>query len=225
MRMKWKVSHRCDPAGRALADRHYSRQSIGAKNFVQPGKTFVLVHEADYLEGADAVWVTTWPFAEYVRHAWAGPHPTDLTRAIPTRLKKDGSFFCDTETPGTWNNALFRNESKILSSDLILQAVAATLAHWGPAPSMGMVTMVWSDKVRSKRDIGRAYLAAGFTHVGQTAAHDKDVFLLSPENMPVPRFAIGDAKRAEQVSTVIRTASSGEGQIQPLRSALLAVPA
>jgi hypothetical protein len=197
--MQWEESHRCDPRGRALADRHYSRQSIGAKNFVQPGRTFVLVHSADYLEGADAVWVTTWPFAEYVRHAWGGEGCDVCSTSYAgiddgrehhvqpgTQIaERHGIRFH--ETPGTWNNALFRNESGMLSSALIRQAVAATREHWGDPPPGGIVTMVWKNKVLEKKDIGRAYLEAGFRHVGQTKAHDKDVFILLPEDMPAAR--------------------------------------
>lgn len=187
VRMQWAMSHRCDPRGRALADRHYSRQTIGAKNFVQPGRTFVLVRPSDYLEGADAVWVTTWPFAEYVLHAWKGPHPTADTRWAERRDRKTGEWVKLPETPGTWNNALFRNESGVLSSVLIRQAVAATRFVWGEPPPLGMVTMVWCRRVREKEHIGRAYLEAGFSHVGRTKQNDKDVFLLAPEDMPGPR--------------------------------------
>lgn len=38
----WKVD-RDDPRARALADRHYSRQTVGAHDFMPPGKTLVLL--------------------------------------------------------------------------------------------------------------------------------------------------------------------------------------
>ena len=34
----WSISYRAEPAARALADRHYNRQSVGAAQFVPPGK-------------------------------------------------------------------------------------------------------------------------------------------------------------------------------------------
>jgi hypothetical protein len=179
-RMMWTLSKDGDPKGRALADRHYSRQSVGATLFVHPGRKLVLVKLKG--DGADALWVTTWPFAEYVRHDWAGPHPTEHTRIV-TRKGEMVS-----ETPGTWNNALFRNESGVLSSDLIRQAVACTRGVWGDPPPMGMVTMIWSNKVRPKEHIGRSYIEAGFRHVGKTRAGDKDVFLMSPTDMPEARM-------------------------------------
>ena len=65
--MRWRLSWRADPVARALADRHYNRQSVGADQFVPPGRCLVLVTEP-----GDAFWVTSWPFAEYVKHAWGG---------------------------------------------------------------------------------------------------------------------------------------------------------
>ncbi len=47
----WRRSHRFDPAGVALADRHYSRQKP---------------------ENSKAVFGLSFPKAEFVKHAWAG---------------------------------------------------------------------------------------------------------------------------------------------------------
>lgn len=49
----WIVTHKGDRACRMLADRHYSRQSIGHPMFTRPGRNLVL----RTAEG-DAVWVT-----------------------------------------------------------------------------------------------------------------------------------------------------------------------
>jgi hypothetical protein len=133
--MRWQLSDRCDPVARDLADRHYNRQSIGAANFVPPGRCLVL-----RTEPGDAFWVTSWPLGEYVRHAW----------------------------PGAWICSAFRNESPHLSSELILEAVAATQSRWPRIPDLGMVTFVDADKTRRKRDPGRCYRRAGFEHVGYT---------------------------------------------------------
>jgi hypothetical protein len=62
-----RFSWRTDPLARVLADRHYNRQSVGAQDFAPPGRCLVLRTPA-----ADAFWITSWPFAEYVQHAWAG---------------------------------------------------------------------------------------------------------------------------------------------------------
>jgi len=133
--MLWHLSHRADERALPLADRHYNRQKIGSPQFVPPGRCLVLL-TAD----ADALWVTSWPLAAYVKHAW----------------------------PGAWICSCFRNESRHLSSVLIRDAVAATRAEWPAVPDLGMVTFVDTAKTRRKRDPGRCYRKAGFKPCGWT---------------------------------------------------------
>jgi hypothetical protein len=156
--MLWRLSDRFDPAAVALADRHYNRRAVGSPQFVPPGRCLVL-----YGSGPDgaAVWVTSWPFAEYVRHAW----------------------------PGAWVCSAFRNEGLGLSSDLIQQAVAATRWRW-PEADVPMVTFVDAAKVRHKRDPGRCYRRAGFAVAGQTAG-GLVALMLDAANMPAPAPPIG----------------------------------
>ena len=59
----WKISDRCDPAVKPLADRHYNRQTPESPQFAPPGRCVVLS-----LPGA--FWITSWP--RYARHAWEG---------------------------------------------------------------------------------------------------------------------------------------------------------
>jgi len=134
----WRTSDRADPAALPLADRHYNRQKPGTPQFVPPGRCLVLL-TAD----RSAVWVTSWPYPQYVRHAWGG----------------------------AWVNSLFRNEGqgRHLSSDLITWAVAHTRAEWPEVPGLGIVTFVDASRVRRKRDPGRCYRKAGWSHVGFTA--------------------------------------------------------
>jgi len=150
--MIWRESWRCDPAARALADRHYNRKSVGAADFVPPGRCLVLY--ADTAEG-QAFWVTSWPFAEYVKHEWAG----------------------------AWICSAFRNEGAALSSSLISEAVAATRWKWPDVPPLGMITFVDRSKVRRKRDPGRCYRRAGFEPCGETKG-GLLALQLSPERMP-----------------------------------------
>ena len=152
----WQLSHRADQHALPIADRHYNRQKIGSPQFVPPGRCVVLITTCER-----ALWVTSWPFAAYVQHAWAG----------------------------AWVNSLFRNEGAGLSSELIVQAVAATRAIWEP-PERGMVTFVDASKVRRKRDPGRCYLRAGFTRVGETKG-GLLAFQILPADMPSPEPAIG----------------------------------
>lgn len=159
--MRWHLSHRFDPRALPLADRHYNRRKVGSPQFVPPGRCLVLLTAA-----ADVLWVTSWPFAEYVRHAW----------------------------PGAWVNSLFRNESPNLASELIREAVAATRAMWPEVPALGMVTFVDAGKVRHKRDPGRCYLRAGFRRVGKTGGGGSWPYRCSPTRCPHPRRLTGRKK-------------------------------
>jgi hypothetical protein len=97
-------------------------------------------------------WVTSFPFARYVKHEWAG----------------------------AWVCSAFRRERGPLASELIKAAVAMTVQYhfdrpsWAvdPLPHLGMVTFVDEDKVREKPDFGRCYLLAGFEVAGRTKKDD-----------------------------------------------------
>lgn len=150
--MRWALSHKFDARALPLADRHYNRRKVGAPQFVPPGRSLVLLTPE-----ANAVWVTSWPFAEYVRHAW----------------------------PGAQVCSIFRNESPHLSSELIREAVSATMWRWPEPPDEGMVTFVDRGKTHSKRNPGYCFICAGFVPCGRTkgglyALH------LAPEAMPGP---------------------------------------
>jgi hypothetical protein len=161
--MRWRASHKFDAASLPLADRHYNRRKIGSPQFVPPGRAIVLRSVCDR-----ALWVTSWPFAEYVRHAW----------------------------PGAWVNNLFRNEGAGLSSELIREAIAATLAEWPEPPVLGCITFVDASKVRHKRDPGRCYVRAGFRHAGFTKG-GLVAFQLLPVDMP-PLAAVGAQLRISE---------------------------
>lgn len=152
----WRLSHRADPVACAIADRHYNRQKPGTPQFVPPGRCLVLLTEDE-----SALWVTSWPFAEFVRHAW----------------------------PGAWVNSCFRREGgDVEASDLIRDAVAVTRWRWPEVPELGMVTMVDPRKVRGTKRRGRvlygySYLKAGFVEVGKTKG-GLLVFQMVPDAMP-----------------------------------------
>lgn len=108
----------------------------------------------------DAVWVTSWPLPEYVDHAWGD----------------------------CWTCTLFRNESPVLSSDLIREAMAATAyAFDGAYPLGGFLTFVDAGKVRHKRDPGRCFRRAGFEPVGFTK--DRGLVVLRCTALPGPEAA------------------------------------
>ncbi len=155
--MQWTLSNRADVKAAVLADRHYNRQKVGSRQFVPPGRCIVLLSSDQR-----ALWVSSWPFAEYVKHQWAG----------------------------AWLCSCFRNESGHLSSELITQAVAVTRWRWGTAPSQGIVTFVDPTKVRRKRDWGRCYRRAGWHQVGYTKG-GLVVLQQLPQEMPLPLPALG----------------------------------
>lgn len=169
MIVSWHRSHRSDPAARVLADRHYNRQSIGAAGFVPPGRCLVLLSSC-----GRAFWVTSWPFAQFVKHAWAG----------------------------AWMCSAFRNEGAGTASVLIREAIAATRHEYGDPPPLGMVTFVDRAKVRPTTVRGApvwgwTYRKAGFQECGETKG-GLLALRLDPADMPEaaaprPRAMLGNA--------------------------------
>jgi len=159
--MIWSVSPRFDPEAAVLADRHYSRRKVGSPQFVPPGRCLVL-------SAPFAYWVTSWPFAEYTRHAWAG----------------------------AWICSAFRREGgDVPASAMVRDAVAATRARYGDPPPMGMITFIDRSKVAPlhtrKGDVwGRTYRLAGFVDAGETKG-GLLALQLWPDAMPAPERAIG----------------------------------
>ena len=184
----WHLSHRADKRALPLADRHYNRQKPGSPQFVPPGRCVVLLTGP-----ADALWVSSWPFAEYVRHEWAG----------------------------AWVCSCFRNESVCRASDLITSAVACTLAVWGgpppqvpsPAGPVGMVTFIDRSKVRPTRvrgeDVwGWTWLKAGWEVIGET----KGGLLalgLPLAKFPAPISPLGEVGSLFQEASLWREESDG----------------
>jgi len=89
-----------------------------------------------------AVWGSSWPYPQYVMRGF---------------LKN------------AWVCTIFRNESKILSSELIKLAIVTTQSIWQDIPSDGFITFVDKTKVKSKKNFGYCFLKAGFKEVGETS--------------------------------------------------------
>ncbi len=156
--MRWILTNRADQEARDIADRHYNRQKVGAPQFVPPGRCLVLkIHQPQ-----GAFWVTSYPYARYVKHAWAG----------------------------AWVCSAFRNESPHLSSELIREAVAATRwqaltkENWDE-PDLGMITFVNLAKVKSNNP-GFCYLKAGFKRLKEKTKGGLFVLQMLPSEMPEP---------------------------------------
>lgn len=152
--MSWQIANRFDARCLPIADRHYNRQKPGSPQFVPPGRCVVLY------DPAGACWVTSWPFAEYVKHRWAG----------------------------AWVNSMFRKECDGIASEMIRSAVAATRAIWPDVPALGLVSFidplhVKARKIRGRQAIGGSYFEAGFVHVGYTKA-GLWAMQMTPDRMP-----------------------------------------
>jgi|APHM01.1.fsa_nt_gi hypothetical protein len=159
--MTWHISHRADDRALPLADRHYSRQCPGSDQFVKPGRCLVLWQP-------EALWVTFWPFAEHVKHEWAG----------------------------AWECSLFRNEGAGLSSDLIRQAVSATRWKYGDPPADGMITFIDQSEVQSEHP-GYCYKCAGFESAGHTKGGLVAV-QMHAKDMPDPAPPLGGQLQLNQ---------------------------
>lgn len=153
--MMWSMAHRAAPEVLGLADRHYNRQKPGTAQFAPTGSCVVFVSNC-----GRAFWITSFPFARYVKHAWAG----------------------------AWVCSAFRNEGAGIASALIRDAAAATRAHYGEPPPLGMVTFIDRRKVRptlvrGNPTWGWTYRKAGFRAVGETKGGLLALQLL-PDDMP-----------------------------------------
>jgi hypothetical protein len=130
----WREVTRCHALCREIADRHYSRQTPGAREFMANGETLVLLHES---EAGVAVWGVI--------------HNLDPAGGI------------------RWRCSIYRNESSLRSSDMIIEATSITYDHWRRRswPSVPLQTEVDPSKVRRKRDPGRCFRRAGWSVVGE----------------------------------------------------------
>ncbi len=164
--MNWIVTHQYDRRAAHLADRHYSRQKPGTPKFSPPGRKLVLI-----TRDASAVWVTSWPLAEYVRRDYAD----------------------------AWICTLFRNESPILSSSLILEAIAITRWKYGSPPASGMITMIDPTKIQSCNP-GYCFKVAGFQHIDYTKRAGLHILQLASAKIPQAASPLGVLPWLEEVS-------------------------
>lgn len=90
--------------------------------------------------------------------------------------------------PGAWVCSAFRNETGWWSSELILEALAATRAEWGEPPPEGMITFV--DPAATARRRGRnnrpghCFRVAGFVELPQRTTRGYFVLHRSPAGWP-----------------------------------------
>lgn len=122
------VTNHFDGEMAALADRHYSRRTRGARQFLYSGRKLVLRNA----EGT-------------VLFAWLYPDAS---------MRMDGQR--------GYNNAIFRNESSRLSSEIIIEAERMAFAKWGPNR---LYTYIDAAQVKSPNP-GYCFLKAGWKKRG-----------------------------------------------------------
>ena len=106
---------------------------------------------------APALWISHSPDPRFVKHRW----------------------------PGAWVCTAFRNEGAGLSSDLIREALAATVDAWGPPPAEGMLTFVDPTKTAPKEVPGWCFRRAGFKSDGLSEG-GLVALVLAPRRFPDP---------------------------------------
>jgi len=109
---------------------------------------------------AKAFWITSYPKTEFTHHKWAG----------------------------AWICSAFRSEGAGQATELITAALAATRAHYGDPPDLGLVTFLDARKVepiltRGVPTFGRTWVKAGFRFVGKTK-RGLLAFQILPRDMP-----------------------------------------
>lgn len=143
----WHAVRRTDRRAVALADRHYSRQTPGAPEFLNSGQTLTLLTD----DGLSL---------------WGVLHNRDPWAMVNEGVER-----------WRWRCAIFRNEPPpgrdrpaIESSLLVREATWRTFEwwarHYGAVPSVPLTTEVDPSKTRRKRDPGRCFLRAGWTRTG-----------------------------------------------------------
>lgn len=165
--MRWFEIDKGDPRGRVLADRHYTRISVGHPMWTRPGWNFSLY--AEQQNGRAAVfnwWRPKW------ESGLLGTARKDKLKAIECTI--------------------FRNETRFRSSELIREAVTAVLT-WSHALDVewpdGLISGVSTPKTAAGRaadsPAGKCYLEAGwstFIHPGKNKR--ADVWLRYTDALP-----------------------------------------
>jgi hypothetical protein len=117
-----------------LADRHYSRETPGARQFMPNGRKLILRD-----------------MAGLVVFGW-------LWSPVELRLDKQDGYNC----------TIFRNESDLRASDLILEAERHAVEHWGPGRAFTYVDprKVKASMVRGYPVWGLCFYRAGWSFGG-----------------------------------------------------------
>lgn len=113
-----------------------------------------------------AYWVSLFQLPEYTDHAW----------------------------PGAWQCSAFRNDSPHRSSELVWEALRATVDEWGQPPREGMITFVDAEATAARRSAhnapGHCFRVVGFHDTEQRTSRGYHVLRLAPADFPGPLPAL-----------------------------------
>lgn len=168
-KMLWVETDKGDPRCRQLADRHYTRQTVGHPMWTRPGWNMVLYTEQQNGRSALFCWF---------RPKWES--------GIIGTSRKDGLLAIEC--------SMFRNETRFRSSILITQAIAALLT-WEHAKDVewpdGIITGVNSALTSQGRNPlsppGECFIRAGFEPFKHPGKGTKaDIWLRFSGSLPPP---------------------------------------
>lgn len=114
-----------DPRARALADRHYSRQTVGAKGFVGPGQRFVLWHESEL---GQAVWAVCRALDPIGVMQWRNTIFRKESRHVASEMIIEATR----ETYGLWRRRYGGLPAERLTTEIDIEATAARRSRRHP---------------------------------------------------------------------------------------------
>lgn len=197
-----------DPRGAALADRHYSRQTIGAKGYAPPGKRFAL----HYRDVGEAVWVVV--YNRDITGAWRWRNT--LFRNETHTLSSTLIVAATSATYQRWRQRYGETPPKMLTTEIDIEA---TRARRGKRNEPGHCYLIagW----RKVRDIAKGHgrpakveLVAPLERVGFASTPDRAA-KLEPTELATPECMITGAKESRAAPASVAVVARVE---PPLRS-------
>lgn len=114
--MRWLLTWRADPELAALADRHYSRRTVGAVQFAPPGPVVCLI--SDDRRAGWVSWKTSYPSHEALIDAWSCTFFRNEGDALSSELIIEALAVTRRQWPGrTLGCATFVDPAAIRSSN------------------------------------------------------------------------------------------------------------
>ena len=174
----WVATHDADPCVVTLYERHYSADP--AKNG----------HHRSGISGPSErmVLLATDGRALWVWRLMLPPTERISKLAQPDKRRARKGLAVGEDTSSYFGEqygvmcSVFRNESEILSSTLIREAVELA---WGRWPGQRLFTYVWDNRVRSPNP-GYCYKVAGFRFCGRTKDSRLSILELLPPTARLP---------------------------------------